>query len=446
MHRILLADDDRQILDQLEAFLSGEGYRITAVADGVEAFKKLESEEFDLAILDNMMPGMKGLEILERQRVSPKEVPVIILTAFAIDESIVKAKELGSVDFIAKPFNQRDLLARVNAVIKKETRIACLGGGTGLYNLLLGLKAFPGFHLASVVNMSDDGGSTGRLRTAFGILPPGDVRRSLVALSTAPDLMKEIIQHRFGAEDPALKDHNFGNLFLAALSQITGSMEEAIRAASDILNIRGIVIPVTTTKNTLMAELEDGTEIIGEANIDVPHERDPGVRITKLWQEPEAVANPNALSAVVNAEYVIIGPGDLFTSIVSNLVVKGIKDAVQQTKGKVIYICNLMTKPGETLGYSVEDHVGEIIKYAGEDCLDYVLVSSSKISKKMLDRYAKKVQAPVVIENTDKLKKITNAEIIEADVGSTVDLVRHDSIRLASEILRIIRKKASNKR
>ncbi len=300
----------------------------------------------------------------------------------------------------------------------------------------MGLKTLSKVHLVSIVSMSDDGGSTGRLRESFGVLPPGDVRRSIVALSTAPDLMKELLQFRFDKGE-ALSGHNFGNLFLTALAQISGSMQEAVRAASEILNAKGVVLPVTNNLNKLFAQMEDGQRVVGESNIDVPKNRDPKLRIYKLWQEPDTYAIPEVVSVLGNSEFITLGPGDLFTSLISTLIVRGIPEAIQESESKKIYICNLMTKPGETYSMSGEEHVKEVLKYLGGDFLDYIIFSNSRIPQKAIRSYKQKGQHPVRIKNRKNIKYFTKAKVIEADITSSEDYVRHDSYKLAKVLNRI---------
>lgn len=439
MARILIADDDELVVKQIKESLKRFGFSLAVVHDGKQARERLHKEMFDLALIDNVMPGISGLELIREQKVRRLEdrVPMILMTAHH-DASIMRdAREAGAVDFISKPFNARELVNKVMAILKQDTRITSLGGGTGLYTLLTGLKILSRVHLVSVVSMSDDGGSTGRLREVFGILPPGDVRRSLVALSTAPELMKHLLSYRF-KKGQGLEGHNFGNLFLTALAEISGSMQEAVRAASEILNTKGVVIPVTNTPNMLVAEFENGEKAYGEHAIDIPEKRDDKLRITKLWQEPTSYAIPEAISVIQNSEFLTLGPGDLFTSLISNLVVRGVPEAIQESSAKKIYICNLMTKPGETYGMSGEDHVEQVVKFLGGDFIDYVIFSNTRIPRKLMKQYHERHQSPVYLKSLKKLRKITRAKVIEADMASTEDHVRHDSYKLARTLGKIL--------
>ena len=349
-----------------------------------------------------------------------------------------KARRDGASDYLVKPYNERELILRLNAAWLKKSRITCIGGGTGLFSLLLGLKTLPNTLVTSIVSMSDDGGSSGKLSQAFGILPPGDVRRSLVALSNAPEVMNQIMQHRFDKGD--VRGHSFGNLFLTVLAEVKGSMAEAVRTLSDILNIQGIVLPASHAATKLVARFSDQTVIRGESRIDLGEGRDPELKPIKLWHEPSAVCAPEAFSAILNSDVVTIGPGDLFTSVIANLAIEDLRKAVVETQAKKIYVCNLMTKPGETAHFGPEEHVREVIKYLKKDCLDAVLISNTQLSCESIEEYARKHQRPVGTGNLARLRKITKAEIVVCDIGHETELVRHDSVKLKNEIQKLLTK------
>lgn len=363
--------------------------------------------------------------------------PVMVLSTNLEFSHILKMRKLGVSDYVISPFNEREFIMRANAVLQKRMRIACIGGGTGLFNLLIGLKSLPQVLLTSIVDMSDDGGSSGKLIQSLGVLPPGDIRRSLVALSNAPEVMNQIMQYRFDKKGE-FEGHSFGNIFLAALTGVKGSMPEAVRSMSDILYLQGIVLPVSDTLTTLVAEFEDGTVIKGESKIDTCYGRSPELRIASLRHEPQARAHSDAVTSILFADFVTIGPGDLYTSILTSLLIRHIREAIVKSSAKKIYICNLMTKPGETTHYDVVDHVKEIVKYLGEDCLDYVLVSDTKVSKKAIGEYAKKNQEPVELKSRASLAKVTSAKLVTADIGNADELVRHDSSNLRREIQKIV--------
>jgi len=431
MAHVLVVDSQPTLSHQLSELVRRFNDQVAWVRRDADALDYLHRTSVDLLFLDDCLEEAAITRVIDG--LGAPRPPIIVVSKPVGLERMIRWHQRGITGLAIKPVHDRELLSLSYALLRRQRRVVCLGGGTGLYTLLLGLKTVPNTHLTSIVSMSDDGGSAGRIREAFGILPPGDVRRSLVALSSAPSLMNELMQYRF-PEGEGLKDHNLGNLLLTAMASLRGSMADAVRAMGDILNIQGIVLPVTTTLSTLVAELEDGTLIRGERHIDVPEGRHPSVRIAKLWQEPTAEANPNALAALLAADVITIGPGDLFTSILATLTVAGIPEAIRRTRASVVYICNLMTKPGETSGFTVEDHVGEIIRYLGEDVLDAVFVSTSPVSQEALTHYAQKGQSPVRLDEASHLKRLTRAEILERDLSSEIELVRHDSQKLANEI------------
>ncbi|HPM42435.1 MAG TPA: uridine diphosphate-N-acetylglucosamine-binding protein YvcK, partial [Candidatus Omnitrophota bacterium] len=293
--------------------------------------------------------------------------------------------------------------------------------------------------LTSIVSMTDDGGSTGRLRESFGTLPPGDLRMSLVALSRASILMNKVLQYRFQSGGECFTGHNIGNLVLVALSEIFGSMKQGIKNLGEILNIQGIVIPVTMTNARLNAQFEDGTVIKGETRIDLGEGRNPELRIKKIWHEPPTECDTDAYVSILCADAVVIGPGDLYTSVITNLEVGRLKDAVVKTSAKKIYICNLMTKPGETNDYSAYDHVKDIIAYLGCDCLDYVIISDTSFSRETLDSYTGEGQFQVMVDHGEEFSDITKARIIIADVAHGDGLIRHDGSKIRNVIEKILR-------
>ncbi|VVB81006.1 2-phospho-L-lactate transferase [uncultured archaeon] len=309
-------------------------------------------------------------------------------------------------------------------------RVVVIGGGTGSFTVLRGLKNRVE-ELSAVVSMFDSGGSTGLLRDEFGILPPGDVRRCLVALADENDMLRKLFMYRFD-EHSSLKGHSFGNLFLAALAEVAGNEVEAIKQASKILHIKGRVLPVSFDNANVCAELENGVKIKGERNIDVPH-HDPYLRIVKEWLETEAKANAEACEAILKADLVVLGPGDLFSSIIPNLLVKGIPEALKKSKAKKVYVCNLMTKHGETTSFKASDHLREIIKYGG--CPDIIVCNSSKGTSFLLQKYASQNQFPVIVD-PESVKKL-NVKLIAADVMSAPELIRHDSEKLAELLVEL---------
>lgn len=314
----------------------------------------------------------------------------------------------------------------------RKPRIVTIGGGTGLYTLLSGLREYD-VDLTAIVAMTDDGGSTGELRDEFGVLPPGDVRRCIVALSQSPDRMKELFQYRF--ERGAVAGHSFGNLFITALKEITGSDEEAIEQASRLLRVRGRVLPVTLENRRLQATLEDGTIIRGETNIDVP-QHDGSLRIARLQLDRPAIANPRALEAIRRADMIVIGPGDLYGSVVANLLIDGLVDAIRRSRAAVVYVCNLMTKHGETNGFFVHDFVQTIEQYLGRDTIDYVVFSQVRLTPKTRTRYANERSEPVRFDRTTLGS--FRSRFVQAPLAARGNYLRHDSRRLARVIWALV--------
>lgn len=437
--RLLLATSYSPLAHLVRRSFRRWRYEWVEVDNGFDAFQKAAGRKFDLVLLDFDLARMKAPEVLERLHAFEgfHAPPVIVFVLSDMERKQIEAKRFPQTHVFLRPFVIRQFISKVHQLLKQDVEVVCVGGGTGLFTLLSGLKTLAGIRICSVVSMSDDGGSTGKLRDLFGILPPGDIRRSLVALSTAPGLLNELMQYRFkkGGE---LRGHNLGNLLLTALAEMHGSMSSAVHSLAEILNIQGLVIPVTETVNTLKAELEDGSILEGEHRIDLFEGFDPPRRIKRLWQVPPVKANPDALQALARADFLLLGPGDLFTSLISNLIVQGVSKTVVASRAKKIYICNIMTKTSETPGFEVSDHVREIVKYLKKDSLDYVLASSTTFSESALRGYARKKQSPVVETHPSRLAQVTRAEILWADVASERELVRHDSLKLASEVQKII--------
>ncbi len=324
--------------------------------------------------------------------------------------------------------------------------IAVISGGTGGFTVLSGLKKYD-CNISAIVTMADSGGSSGKLRDEYGILPPGDIRQCLVALSTQDKLMRDLFNYRF--DSGSLKGQSFGNIFLTALTKVKRDFKDAVKEASNILRIKGKVIPVTTSKTHLHAILEDGTEIKGEHNIDEP-QHDGNLRIEKVYLHPKAKANQDAIAAIREADVIVLGPGDLYTSIIPNILVEGIPQAIRQSKAVKIFVCNLMTKYGQTNGFSAEDHINEIEKYLN-DSIDYVIINAQEPPKNALEKYEKKHNVqPVLLGNKpiNKKIKIVKANLLKNSVmktqkGDTLarSLIRHDPDKLARQLMILVDKK-----
>lgn len=322
----------------------------------------------------------------------------------------------------------------------RKKRVVVIGGGTGTFTVLTGLKAFP-LDLTAVVAMSDNGGSTGILRDELGVLPPGDVTRCLVALSSQDALMRTLMDYRF--QEGALKGHKFGNLLLSALEKVTGSFDAAVEKASDILRLKGRVIPATLDPVHLMAQVGQKT-IIGEEQIQMTKLNG---NLKKLWLEPAGAANPKALAALKAADAIIIGPGNLYASLVPNLLVDGLAEAIRTSKAKKIFICNLMTKLEHTPDFSVASYTAEIEKYLGAE-VDIVIFNNKEPDAELLNRYAREGDTPTSWEGIPKRSKkfvgtnlLSKHDTTVSKVGTAAiesSLVRHDSGKLAKTIAKVL--------
>ncbi len=311
-----------------------------------------------------------------------------------------------------------------------QPKIVVLGGGTGLSVLLRGLKKYTP-NLTAVVNVTDDGGSSGALRRELGVLPPGDIRNCLVALSEEENLMTKLFQYRFPSAG-SLSGHSFGNLFLTAMSSLSGGFDSGVARASEVLAIRGQVLPVTLSSVTLRATLLNGKVAQGESKITGSDSPIKHLAINPVSPPP----GPNVLESIMSADGIVIGPGSLYTSIISNLLVKGVARALKASRAPKIYISNLMTQPGETSGYKLRDHLETIEKYLGKNVINYVVANTKIIDKKVLRRYTKGNSAPVLADK----EKFGKAKLVKSNlVSAAKGLVRHDSDKLAAAIIKIIK-------
>ena len=316
-------------------------------------------------------------------------------------------------------------------------RVIAIGGGTGIYAVLTGLRSYTA-GITAVVSMADNGGSSGRLRDEFGYLPPGDVRRCLVALASDEEsmLLRKLFEYRF-ERGLGLNGHTFGNLLLTALTDILGSTDRAIVEAGYLLRIRGQVLPVTLDSSTLCARLADGHVIRGETDIDV-RKAHHDVPISEVYLEPGAAANPEAVEAIENADLIVLGPGDLYTSVIPNLLIRGIPEAIRASKAKCVYVCNVMTKHGETDGFAASDFIREINRYLGGtgtlDCA--VLNYHESLPRDLYDRYKDERSEPVSIDLGKCYESVGQLAI--RPLTATGALVRHDPPKLASTLLSLL--------
>jgi uncharacterized cofD-like protein len=347
---------------------------------------------------------------------------------------------LGSITGVLRSEGDEELIDVLlnHRRLHRGPKIVAIGGGTGLSTLLRGLKTYSA-NITAIVTVADDGGSSGRLRREIGVLPPGDIRNCLAALASEEKLLTELFQYRFRAGD-GLTGHSFGNLFLTAMSEITGDLEQAIAASSDVLAVQGQVLPATLSDVRLWADLADGRRIEGESNI-----TKAGGSIVKIGcTPPNPPALPRVLQAIQEADYIIIGPGSLYTSVIPNLLVPEIAAAIAaRCKGgetppvPCIYVCNIMTQPGETQGYTVSDHIRAIDAACGQRLFSAVLVHKKAPSERSLIRYAQENSHPVFLdrETVSKLgRRVVLANVMDED--EETGLVRHNPQRLAGVLLR----------
>ncbi len=322
----------------------------------------------------------------------------------------------------------------------RPLRVVAIGGGTGLSTLLRGLRrhvvsSSEGVpeggliaDLAAVVTVTDDGGSSGRLRKDFNMLPPGDLRNCMVALSEEEDLLARLFGHRFRAGD-ALKGHNFGNLFLAALTEITGDFAHAIQLASKILATRGRIYPATTANATLVARMDDGSLVRGETKITASRKH-----IVELMLDPPVAAPmPETMEAIERADLISVGPGSLYTSLITNLLVQGLPAALAKARGLRVYICNLMSQVNESMGLTASQHIEKIYDHTRAPIFDYALVNTGAFSAETLARYAAEGASPIVpdIERIEAL----GVRVITGDFASEESVVRHSAGRVTDALL-----------
>lgn len=335
---------------------------------------------------------------------------------------------MGPAEGVAEAFYQRRNLIR-------GPRVVAIGGGTGIPTLLRGMKQYTA-NMAAVVTVADDGGSSGRLRSEFGILPPGDIRNCLVALADTEPLMEQLFQHRF-RNGEGLAGHPFGNLFILAMTETTGNFYDAVRASSQVLAVRGRVMPSTLDQVMLKAQMADGREVTGESVIGKA-----GVPIRRVFLQPTRAAVgehgairplPDAVQAIEQAELIVLGPGSLYTSIIPNLLVPGIADAIRRSKALKVYVCNIMTEAGETDGYTVSQHIKALIDHGGYGIINTCVVNTQPIPDHLRQKYAEENSTPVRIDVKEAQR--LGVDLVQVDLlDSHQEVVRHDHEKLAWQI------------
>ena len=315
-------------------------------------------------------------------------------------------------------------------------KVVVIGGGTGNFAVLRGLKNYD-VHLSAIVSMADDGGSTGVLRDELGVLPPGDVRQCIVALSDSSRLMRSLMNYRF--ENGGLGGHSFGNLLLSALEKVTGSFERAVEEVGRIMLMRGKVLPVTTNQTRLKMVLQDETVLEGEKEIYLSRAIDKGYK--SIYLDPFPTANPEALDEILNADLIVIGPGGLYTSIIPNLLVDGVVDALLASDAKKVFVANLMNRKGQTTDFTVSQYLKEIGKFIGEDIFSKVIVNTQMPPKELVEVYAEEGE---LVKNDLEDHRVIAADLLgellqqhKTDLMRR-NLIRHDADKLAQEIMHIV--------
>ena len=385
-----------------------------------------------LMIIADVRPIYKTMEIIQKAALilpSNTLAVIFILIGSFIFFKGWKKTTLSIMD-LDSPKGNESLLEKLyrRNKLNKGAKIVAIGGGTGLSMLLKGIKKYTN-NITAVVTVGDDGGSSGRLREEMGILPPGDIRNCIAALADDEDLITKLFQYRFKTGE-GLEGHSFGNLFLTALCAITGNMVKAVKESSNVLNIRGVVLPATLDDMKLLAEFEDGRIIKGESSIPEAHGK-----IKRLFTDPEICrALPEVVIAIANAALIILGPGSLYTSVIPNLLVSGIVEAIEQSSAKKIYVCNIMTQTGETDNYTVASHVNALLNHAkGKKIIDAVLVNNS-LPDNISAGYAKNGSIPVILDNENLTPigiEIVSQKLIQENKEG---LVRHSSHRVARAV------------
>lgn len=315
-------------------------------------------------------------------------------------------------------------------------RVVVIGGGTGNFVVLRGLKNYP-LELTAIVSMADDGGSTGILRDELGVLPPGDVRQCLVALSNSSRLMRSLMNYRF--ENGGLGGHSFGNLLLSALEKVTGSFEKAVEEAGKILFIKGKVIPVTTHQVRLKMILNSRRVLEGEGEVYLSQEIDQGYK--SIYLEPFPKVNPRVLDEIYNADLIVLGPGGLHTSLIPNLLVEGVCAALRESQARKVFVVNLMNRKGQTTGFKTSNYLKELVHFLGKDPFDHILMNKQKPPEALIALYSAEGE---LVENDLDDDRITFADLLGKPIEETRrdllkrSLIRHDSKKLAQELLKIV--------
>ncbi len=383
---------------------------------------------FEVNIID-VRPLAKKIQSL-------RAIDFVLFAAGIAGAILAIRRGLYSVLTVVMPAREKDYpsMALKRLRLKRGPKIVAIGGGTGLPALLAGLKQYTS-NISAIVTMADDGGSSGRLRREYQVLPPGDLRNCLIALAETGPLMNQLFQHRFKGQGGGIEGHSFGNLFITALGEITGDFAAGVKAASQVLAVSGRVLPVTVDPVGLEAELQNGTIVTGESTIGKVSQPIDRLRLVPAHVKPA----PETREAIAEADAIVIGPGSLYTSILPNLLVDGIADEIAAARAVKIYVCNVMTQPGETDNMGAADHVGVIRRHTREDLIHYVIVNSELPGSDLLQRYEKMHAHPIMVKPDDLTKfDEWNITLIKSRLAVSQDYFRHDPRRLARVILKLI--------
>jgi uncharacterized cofD-like protein len=383
---------------------------------------------FDIKIID--------VRPLAHQIQSLRFIDFLLLALGIVGAVLAFRRGLYSIITFALPPRERlpSLTPLERLRLKRGPHLVAVGGGTGLPMLLSGLKEYTA-NLSAIVTMADDGGSSGRLRREYRALPPGDLRNCLIAMADTGPLMSELFQHRFKGQGAGIEGHSFGNLFITAMAEVTGDFYSGIKAASRVLAVSGQVLPVTVDPVSLEAELVDGSVVSGESRIGQSRQRVRRLRLVP----PDVHPAPETREVIGQADAIILGPGSLYTSILPNLLVPGIMDEIVSSRAVKIYVCNLMTQPGETDRMSVADHVRTLLEHTRPDLIQYVLVNTEAPGRELQARYEEMGAVPVVATDADveELDRL-NIAVIRARLAEGGDFFRHDPARLAKVVLKLV--------
>ncbi len=312
-------------------------------------------------------------------------------------------------------------------------KVVIIGGGTGLGNILRGLKEYTS-NITAIVTTFDDGASTGKLKEEFGVLAPGDIRQCLTALSKSESSMERLLSYRF--KDGKLDNHSLGNLILVAMTDITGGFPSAIKKLSDIFSVTGKVLPITLDNMVLCAEFTDGSNSIGEKNICVDGK---GKKIKRVYfDKSTALPAPEVLESIEEADIIILGPGSLYSSVICNLLVAGIPEAIMHASASKVYICNIMTQEGETDNYTLSEHINEVEKYLGKNVLDYAVVNEAEVTEEMIEEFNQKKSKPVDID-IDNIKNKEIKIISDEYIVTLPGKIMHNSKKITKDIIDIVK-------